>query len=100
MFREYASCYGEKFSAPRPTAKLEDHPLSVVRDCLFNIFAATLHTGGRFCMILTVSRGLFRKRHCYEVDPCNGDGACSLRGKNGIFVWYLHELRCSVIVFV
>jgi len=27
--------------------KLEDHPLSAVRDCLFNIFAATLHKGGR-----------------------------------------------------
>jgi hypothetical protein len=27
--------------APRPTPKLEDHPLSAVRDCLFNIFAAT-----------------------------------------------------------
>ena len=25
------------------TAKLEDHPLSAVRDCLFNIFAPTLH---------------------------------------------------------
>ena len=34
--------------APRPTPKLEDHPLSAVRDCLFNIFAATLHIGGRF----------------------------------------------------
>ena len=31
--------------APRPTAKLEHHPLSAVRDCLFNIFAATLHIG-------------------------------------------------------
>jgi hypothetical protein len=29
--------------APRPTPKLEDHPLSAVRDCLFSIFAATLH---------------------------------------------------------
>jgi len=28
---------------PRPTTKPEDHPLSAVRDCLFNIFAATLH---------------------------------------------------------
>jgi len=27
--------------------KLEDHPLSAVRDCFFNIFAATLHTRGR-----------------------------------------------------
>jgi len=32
--------------APRPTPKLEDHPLSV-RDCLFSIFAAVLHIGGR-----------------------------------------------------
>jgi hypothetical protein len=29
---------------PRPTPKLEDHHLSAVRDCLFNIFAATLHS--------------------------------------------------------
>jgi hypothetical protein len=26
--------------------QLEDHPLSAVRDCLFDLFAATLHTGG------------------------------------------------------
>jgi hypothetical protein len=35
--------YGEEFSALRPTPKLEDHPFSAVRDCLLNIFAATLH---------------------------------------------------------
>ena len=39
--------YGEELLAPRPTPKLEDHPLSAVRDCLVNIFAATLHIGGR-----------------------------------------------------
>jgi hypothetical protein len=27
--------------------KLEDHPLSAVRDCLFNILVATLHIAGR-----------------------------------------------------
>ena len=37
---------GEALLAPRPTYKLEDHPSSAVRDCLFNIFAATLHIGG------------------------------------------------------
>jgi len=100
MFREYASFYGEKFSARRPTARLKDHPLSAVRDCLFNILAATLHIGGRSSMILTVSRDLFLKRHCYTGDLCSGDGLCSLRGKNGIFVWYLHELRCSITIFV
>jgi hypothetical protein len=36
--------YGERLSAPRPTKKLEDHPLSSGRDCLFNIFAAILRT--------------------------------------------------------
>ena len=30
-----------------PSTQLEDHLLSTVRDCLFNIFAVTLHTGGR-----------------------------------------------------
>jgi hypothetical protein len=35
--------YGEELLAPHPTPKLEDHPLSAVCDCLFNVFAATLH---------------------------------------------------------
>jgi hypothetical protein len=35
--------YGEGLLAPRPTPKLEDHPFSFVRGCLFSIFAA----GGR-----------------------------------------------------
>jgi hypothetical protein len=43
IFRNMIDFYGEGLSAPRQNTKLEDHPLSVVRDCLFNIFAATLH---------------------------------------------------------
>jgi hypothetical protein len=39
--------YGKELLAPRPTPKLEDHTLSAVRECLFNIFAATLYIGGR-----------------------------------------------------
>jgi hypothetical protein len=35
---------GEELLAPCPTPKPEDHHLSTVHDCLFNIFAATLHT--------------------------------------------------------
>ena len=42
MFRDYASVYGEELSAPRPTLKPDDHPFSALRDCLINIFAATL----------------------------------------------------------
>jgi hypothetical protein len=36
--------YGKGLLAPRPISKLEDHPLSFVRGCLFNISAATLHS--------------------------------------------------------
>ena len=39
--------HGEELLAPRPTPKLEDHPLSAVHDCLFNLFTATLHIRGR-----------------------------------------------------
>jgi len=47
IFRNRMRFYGEELLAPRPTTKLEDHTLSAVRDCLFNIFAATVHIRGR-----------------------------------------------------
>ena len=46
-FRNKDSFYGEELLAPRPTPKLEDHPLLAVRDCSFNIFAVTLHIESR-----------------------------------------------------
>jgi hypothetical protein len=46
LFRNKASFHGKELATPRPKLKLEDHPLSVVRDCLFNIFSANLHIGG------------------------------------------------------
>jgi len=39
--------YGEGLLASRPNPKLEDNSLSAVRACLFNIFAAIIHIGGR-----------------------------------------------------
>jgi len=44
-----------------PTPKQEDHPLSAVRDCLLNIFAATLAIWGRSSI-----RNL-RTRHVVEI---------------------------------
>jgi hypothetical protein len=38
--------YCEELLAPRPTIKFENHSLSAVRNCLFNMFATTLHIGG------------------------------------------------------
>ena len=45
--------YREGLLAPRPTPKLEDHPSSAVRDCLFNLFAATLLIGSRSSTLVT-----------------------------------------------
>ena len=47
LFRKKSTFYNEELLALRPTPKLEDHPLSAVRDCLFIIFASRLHIGGR-----------------------------------------------------
>ena len=55
LLRKHPTCkyfltwmfYRERLLAPRPTPQMEDHPLSPVHDCLFNLFAAILHIGGR-----------------------------------------------------
>jgi hypothetical protein len=49
MFRNMVIFYGEELLPPRPTPKLEDHPLSAVRDFLFNVFAAmALYYKGKY----------------------------------------------------
>ena len=55
--------YREGMLAPRPTSKLDDHPSSAVRDCVFNLFAATLLIGGRSSI-----RNL-RTRHAVVTGP-------------------------------
>ena len=41
MFRNMLRFHGEQLLVPSPTPK--DHSLSAARDCVFNIFAVTLH---------------------------------------------------------
>jgi hypothetical protein len=41
----------EALLAPRPIPNLEDHTLLAVRDCLSNIFAATVHISRGLCRI-------------------------------------------------
>jgi hypothetical protein len=43
LFPNTIRFYGDELSAPRTNPKLEDNPFSAVRDCLFNMLAATLH---------------------------------------------------------
>ena len=47
MFRMKPCIYDDQHLASRPASKLEDHNLSAVREFLFNIFAASRHTGVR-----------------------------------------------------
>ena len=42
IFRNVVTFRGQELLTPRPTTKLKDHTLLGVRDCLLNIFAATL----------------------------------------------------------
>jgi len=50
IFHNKIHFYSEEFLASCPTPKLEYHPLSAVRDHLFNIFAAAVRIGGRSCI--------------------------------------------------
>ena len=55
--------HGEVLLVPRPTPTLEDHPLLAVRDCLFNLFAATPHIGGRSSIRNHTKMALYRNTH-------------------------------------
>jgi hypothetical protein len=89
MFSNKASFYGEELSTPHPTPKLEDHPLSAVRGCLFNIFSATLHTGGR-----SIIRNL-RTRHAVVTGTQLSRPACPPMSIIHIF----HVIRFFLLSF-
>jgi len=48
MFCNIIKFYDQELLAIHPTPRIKEKPLSAVRDCIFNIFAATLHTWGPF----------------------------------------------------
>ena len=79
MFHDPVSFNDEELSAPRPTTNLEDHTLSSVRNCIFNIFAATLH----------IWRPLLHSQP--EDAPCHGD--------RDPLIWVLHAY-VSLTAFV
>ena len=63
--------YGEELT-PRPTPKLEDHPLSAVREFLFSIFTTTFHIKGHssICNLRTrhaVVTGTHLSRSCHHI---------------------------------
>jgi len=63
--------YREGLLAPRQTPKLEDHPSSAFRDCLFNLSAATVLIGGRYSIRYLRTRhavvtGTHYRGYCWE----------------------------------
>jgi hypothetical protein len=66
---------------PRPTPKLEGHPLSAVRDCLFNTFAATLHISGRHLLYPQP-----------EDAPCRGD-LTRVRPFKPAYCWFALKVK-------
>jgi hypothetical protein len=66
-FRNTFIFYGEGLLAPRRTPRLEDHPLSFVRGCLFNIFAATFHSWRLFLHPQTVDAPCCGDRTVYQL---------------------------------
>jgi len=57
--------YGAELLASRPTSELEDHPLSTVRDCLFNIITATLLNN------INTSRSEMMSPNYFDSDTCS-----------------------------
>ena len=70
MFCNLICFYGEELLAPLPNPKLEDNPLLAVRDYLFNVFAATLHIGGRssICTLRT-RHAMVTETHLSRIEP-------------------------------
>jgi hypothetical protein len=76
--------YSDGLLVPCPTPKLEDHPLSFVRGCLFNISAATFHGWRSFL------------RPQPEDAPCNSDNEPTKHGTSPD--WKTHNQFDHILV--
>jgi hypothetical protein len=88
MFRNKFIFYGERLLAPHPTPKLEDHPLSSLHSCLFNVFAANLHYW---------RQSLYPRPKdvpcCGNRDPPTMVGICILVHLNKLDLWHKFYVR-------
>jgi hypothetical protein len=77
--------YGENLWAPYPNPKLEDYPLSAVRDCLFSIFVATLHIWRPFLHPQT------------EKASCRGDRNPRITGESVVYTTLDFRLKSALL---
>jgi len=94
MFCNKAIFYGEELTAPCPTPKLGDQLLSAVRDCLFNIFTATVQIG--------CCSSVGNLRTCHVVTKYTkhsfGNTYCSSIFVPWLVLWEVCFLVCSIII--
>jgi len=84
-------------TSPNPPTQLEDHPSSAVRECLFNLFAATLLIGGRSSIRnLRTHHAVVTRTH-YMVKLCTLQGNC-VHGHCTIRLEYFFEDKCHKIM--
>jgi hypothetical protein len=96
--------FGVGLLALRPTPKLEDHPLSAVRGCLFNLFTATLHIGGRSSIRnLRTRLAVVTGTHIHHLLPPMGRKACTepqCLYKGALYLLPLRMLLCVLYWFL
>ena len=90
--------------ALRPTPKLEDHPSSGVRGCLFNLFTATLHFGGRSSIRNPRTRhAVVTGTHIHGITVYTENNMMpinTLHRKSSEFLMLQHVLHLKVIVLL
>jgi hypothetical protein len=67
-FRNLSRFYCEEFLTSRRNPKLEFHLFSAIRDCLFNIFEASLHV----CRPSSPPGIWWRTKPCWQGPKCDG----------------------------
>jgi hypothetical protein len=102
-FRNKLVSYREKLLAAFPTPKLEDHPLSAVHDCLFNIFSPILYLWRPFPPATTRGNSMgwwiITRRNTVAV-ACNLEGPtrCTIHCHRCDGPQVVKPLRCSAVL--
>jgi len=94
--------YGEDLLVPHPTLKLEDNLFSAVHNCLFNIFAATLHNWRTYIRNLRTCHAVVTRdppnMDCILTCNPNSQSPYTLHVQDGICPWIdIQQLGTSAL---
>jgi len=106
-FRNLSRFYDEAFLASRRYPKLDVHPLSAVRHCLFSVFEASFHV----CRPSSPSKIWWRTKLCWQGPKCSTNlrfvrnwklyyCICKSCTKLVAFIPHHHTVPCSFRIFL